>query len=203
MSLHIVGAENLAQDETTQSIITFGRDMQTEYDGPTERTINITENGDYDVQNYDAAHVDVEGGVTPTGTITLTQNGAFDVTDYAQAVVNVPQPGLVRKIFLNNRSGVQINYFSCQADGGEVKYANMGTVNAGSNPQISLPTFSSGGASGPYPLVIRCAAGTELSFSGDALNYVVGYQEVGVIRRYVVFVNNNAYNNGVLNVDAG
>ena len=201
--IQIVGASNLAQDETIQRIITFGRDKQTEYDGPTERVINITENGDYDVQDYDAAHVEVSGGVEPTGTLEVTANGTYDVTEYAQAVVNVPQPGLPRKIFLKNRSGVPINYYSCDVDVAEVKYKSMGTVPSGSNSQILLPSFEAYGASGPYPLVIRCASGTSLSFSGDALNYVVGYQEVGVIRRYVVFVNNNAYNNGVLMVDAG
>lgn len=50
-------------------------------------TIDITENGTFDVGEYAAAEVAVP---EPTGSIAITANGTVDVTDYAEAVVNVP-----------------------------------------------------------------------------------------------------------------
>ena len=59
-------------------------------------TINITENGVYDVAEYASADVDVQGGITPTGTkqINIASNGTVteDVTSYANAEINVNVP---------------------------------------------------------------------------------------------------------------
>lgn len=202
--IHIVGADNLAQSDAGRAIITFGRDLQTEYEGPTGRTIEITENGNYDVQNYDEAEVNVSGGVTPTGTITLQQNGTFDVTDFARAIVNVPTPTPVppRTIFIANRQAQGVIYYNVEADGNNLVYHVKGTIANGSSTPVQLPNFSAGGASGPYPLVLRVPSGTALKFSGDAHVFTVGYQEVGTIRRYVVLVKTNGYDNAVLDVDA-
>lgn len=59
-------------------------------------TISITENGVYDVTEYASADVDVQGGITPTGTkqISITQNGTTteDVTNYASAEITTAVP---------------------------------------------------------------------------------------------------------------
>ena len=52
-------------------------------------TLDITENGEYNVTNYEIANVETSG-ITPTGTINLANNGTYDVTNYANANVNVP-----------------------------------------------------------------------------------------------------------------
>lgn len=49
-------------------------------------TINITENGDTDVTQYETAHVAVP---LPTGSETITANGTYDIKSKASVVVNV------------------------------------------------------------------------------------------------------------------
>lgn len=51
--------------------------------------IEVTENGEYDVTNYETAQVAVP---QPSGSVTITENGEHDVTDYVTADVQVPQP---------------------------------------------------------------------------------------------------------------
>ena len=50
-------------------------------------TINIDENGTYDVTNYNEAIVEIP---MPSGEIEITSNGTYDVTNFANAEVNCP-----------------------------------------------------------------------------------------------------------------
>ena len=51
-------------------------------------TIQITNNGIFDVHNYAEADVNVPA-ITPTGTMSITENGTYDVANYAEVSVDV------------------------------------------------------------------------------------------------------------------
>ena len=71
--------------------LSIDRNLHEEYIDPSiPTTLEITENGTYGVSQYLEVDVNVQGGITPTGTIDITSNGTYDITDYASAEVNVP-----------------------------------------------------------------------------------------------------------------
>lgn len=56
-------------------------------------TLNINQNGTFDVTYYESAEVDVpapDGYIKPEGTVTVTSNGTHDVESYKSVNVNVP-----------------------------------------------------------------------------------------------------------------
>lgn len=51
-------------------------------------TLDITENGTYNIRLYENVNVNVQAH-PPTGTIEITENGTVDVTNYGTAIVDV------------------------------------------------------------------------------------------------------------------
>ena len=56
---------------------------------PSSKKVTITQNGSYQLVGRNDVTVDVKGGFVPTGTINITENGEYDVTDFAKAIVEV------------------------------------------------------------------------------------------------------------------
>lgn len=101
---HYSGPYAVTPSESVQTLDTDGKVMDddvtvnpipSQYIVPTG-TKTINQNGTHDVAQYESAVVDVQGGITPTGTkqISIASNGTVteDVTNYANAEIttNVP-----------------------------------------------------------------------------------------------------------------
>lgn len=54
-----------------------------------EGTLNITENGEYNIKSYANVDVDVPVGVFPSGTLDINENGVYNVTEYKEANVDI------------------------------------------------------------------------------------------------------------------
>lgn len=69
---------------------------------------SITENGsNIDVKKYETVSVNVNTGITPSGSLEITNNGTYDVTNYASVNVNVASSGstLSDTVTLNTDDG--------------------------------------------------------------------------------------------------
>ena len=57
---------------------------------PITETLEINNNGSFNVLNYAMAEVNVPASAVTYGNKTITENGVFDVTTYKNVVVSVP-----------------------------------------------------------------------------------------------------------------
>ena len=73
-------------------------------------TLNISENGTYDVTDYAEADVNVESYPEPSGTIELVEQGYADVKDYARADVRLNKISLVYSSFTQPGSFLNAGY---------------------------------------------------------------------------------------------
>lgn len=114
-------------------------------------SLDITENGEHNVANYEKANVNVpvpDGYVQPSGTLKIDENGTHDVTGYASAEVNVETPTEELSVTANGEytpsegkhfSKVTVNVES--SGGGSGTGENTLTINAqGANYGLFIPT---------------------------------------------------------------
>lgn len=96
-SLYITN--NGVYDVTTKASVDVNVEVTTEpVDPPVLSIKNITENGTYNAEDdgadgYSSVIVNVEKGITPTGTLEVTENGEHNVATYEKVNVNVASSG--------------------------------------------------------------------------------------------------------------
>lgn len=105
-------------------------------------TLNVEENGLFDVLNYRFANVNVsipEGYLKPEGTIEITSTNEVDVTQYAKAQIkdenlkpeNIAKDQIVLGIVGTHKGGIDITDATATADKifeNEIAYNNEGKV---------------------------------------------------------------------------
>lgn len=150
-------------------------------------TLNISENGTYNVTDKANAVVNVPTGPTPTGTIQITQNGTYDVTDKASAEVNVQGGSSV----LVPKSITQNGTYDPQDDNADgysgvtVNVPSGGTLIQKNITQNGTYNASSDNADGYSQVTVSVQGG-----GGDA--FVFDFTKLTGTDRGVVYSNNGA-----------
>lgn len=108
----------------------FIQNMDNSVKGIESPVLKITKNGRYLTQNLDAVSVDVKG-VVPSGTLEITENGVYDITNKASVDVKVPSgptPEPVVKGSIITLGGEQYKVLSTNSDLTDVEVVHVGPV---------------------------------------------------------------------------
>lgn len=126
-------------------------------------TIEIDDNGTYNVRNYASAEINVPLGVFPTGQKTVAENGTYDVYSYASVDVQVPQDAGLKKIYITCTR-------SCRVNAMESIFGKVKTVRSEISGAVRMPfNIPDQAQAAPAYIVIETMGGT------DVITGITGY----------------------------